>query len=123
MDRAFLDRAVVLLVILCLTIGAATHIYDNIIFGFLPYRFAPTWINIYWTSLSFVDLLAVYFLLRIRKVGVLLTLAIMLSNVIINSLAYYSLNVISDPLPLQLQTLFFGFCLGSSPWLIKRQKL
>lgn len=66
-----------------------------------------------------LDLLAIYLLFKSKKLGVLLTLTIMISGVFVNSLAYYSLNVISDPLSLQLQTLFLGFCIGSSLWLIK----
>lgn len=94
--------------------GGATHIFDNIYFGLLPYEFAPTWLNIYWSSLGILDFLAIFLLLKHYKYGIILTIGIMLSNVIVNSLAFYSLGFISDSLPLQLQTLFLGFCLGSA---------
>ncbi|MEK0161108.1 hypothetical protein WLQ65_18530 [Pseudoalteromonas piscicida] len=98
----------------CLIVGGATHIFDSVYFGLLPYKFVPLWLNIYWSALGVIDLVAVFLLLKYRLQGVLLTLAIMLSNVIVNSIAYYSLEVISDAWSLQLQTLFFGFCLGSA---------
>jgi len=98
----------------CLIVGGATHIFDNVYFGLLPYKFAPLWLNIYWSALAILDFLAVFLLFKYRSQGVLLTLTIMLSNVIVNSIAFYSLGVISDAGSLQLQTLFFGFCLGSA---------
>lgn len=115
-----MERVCLVVILLCLAIGAGTHIFDNIYFGFLPYRFAPSWLNIYWTSLGIIDLLAVYLLIKYRNTGLFLTLALMSSNVVINSIAYYSLGVIKDPVALQLQTLFLGFCLGSFTWLKKK---
>ena len=102
---------------LCLFVAGATHVFDNIYFGFLPYRFAPDWLNIYWSSLAILDLLAVFLLIKYRNLGIILTLCIMVSNIVINSIAVYWLHVISERLPLQLQTLFLGFCLGSAYWL------
>jgi hypothetical protein len=45
----------------CLIVGGATHIFDHIYFGLLPYKFAPLWLNIYWSALGVLDLLAVFF--------------------------------------------------------------
>lgn len=102
---------------LCLFIAGGTHIFDNLYFGFLPYRFAPDWLNIYWSSLAILDLLAVFLLIKYRNLGIILTLCIMVSNVVINAIAVYWLHVISERLPLHLHTLFLGFCLGSAYWL------
>ena len=112
-----MDRVVIFVLCICLFIGGATHIFDNLYYGFLPYKFVPEWINIYWTALAFIDIVAVYLLVKCRNAGLVLTLVIMLSDVVINSFAFYSLNVISDSSALQLQTLFLGFCIGSSIWL------
>ncbi|RUO27135.1 hypothetical protein CWE09_07735 [Aliidiomarina minuta] len=106
-----------------LVVGGATHVFDNIYFGFLPYRFAPDWLNIYWSSLGLLDFLAVFLLWKNRKWGILLTIAIMISNVAVNSLALHPLGVISESLPLQLQSLFLGFCLGSAYLLWQPQRL
>lgn len=96
-----------------LVIGGATHVFDNLYFGFLPYGFAPLWLNLYWSALGIIDFIAVFLLLKHRTLGVWFTLVLMLSNVVINSVALYSLEVITEAWPLQFQTLFFGFCLGS----------
>lgn len=114
-----MDKICIAVISVCLVIGGATHIFDNLYFGFLPYKFAPDWINFYWTSLGVIDLLAVYLLVKLRKFGIVLTLLIMVSDVVINSMAYYSLQIIRDPMSLQLQTLFLGFCIGSCIWLWK----
>ena len=41
----------------------------------------------------------------------------MFSDVAINSTVSSSIEVILDGINLQLQTLFLGFCIGSSGWL------
>ncbi|MCK8120533.1 MULTISPECIES: hypothetical protein [Pseudoalteromonas] len=112
-----MDRVVIFVLCFCLFIGGATHIFDNLYYGFLPYKFAPEWVNIYWTALAVIDIVAVYLLIKWRNAGLVLTLVIMLSDVAINSVAFYLLNVLSDSSALQLQTLFLGFCIGSSIWL------
>lgn len=68
------------------------------------------------------DFVAVFLLLKHRTLGVWFTLVLMLSNVVINSIALYSLEVITEAWPLQFQTLFFGFFLGSA-YLLLRQGL
>lgn len=114
MNIRTLNKVVLTIWITGLVVGGATHVFDNIYFGLLPYRFAPDWLNIYWSSLGLLDFLAVLLLWKKRKLGILLTIAIMVSNVAINSLALHSLGVFSESLPLQIQSLFLGFCLGSA---------
>ena len=112
-----MDRVVIFVLCICLFIAGATHIFDNLYYGFLPYKFAPEWINFYWTVLAVIDIVAVYLLVKHRNVGLMLTLIIMFSDVAINSFAFYYLSIVSDSFALQLQTLFLGFCIGSSIWL------
>ncbi|UDM63518.1 hypothetical protein KIJ96_21405 (plasmid) [Pseudoalteromonas piscicida] len=114
-----MEKFCISIISLCLALGGVTHIFDNVYFGLLPYKFAPNWVNLYWTSLGIIDFLAIYILLKNRNLGVILTLIIMISDVVINSAAYYSMQVIKDPIALQLQTLFLGFCLGACMWLWK----
>ncbi|TOO27059.1 hypothetical protein CGH39_25325, partial [Vibrio parahaemolyticus] len=45
-----MDKFVVFLLCLFMTIGGVVHLYDNIVDGFLPYDFAPRWLNIYWSA-------------------------------------------------------------------------
>lgn len=112
-----MDKFVVFLLCLFLTIGGVVHIYDNIVNGLLPYDFAPRWLNIYWSLLGILDLLAVYLLIRYRRVGILLMLVILGTNVIFNTHALYTLEILDNRTALQLKTLFLGFSIGVSIWL------
>jgi uncharacterized membrane protein len=112
-----MDKFVVFLLCLFLTIGGVVHIYDNIVNGLLPYDFAPRWLNIYWSLLGILDLLAVYLLIRYRRVGIILMLVILGTNVIFNTHALYTLEILDNRTALQLKTLFLGFSIGVSIWL------
>ncbi|WP_321282799.1 hypothetical protein [uncultured Vibrio sp.] len=117
-----MDKFVVFLLCLFLAIGGVVHIYDNIIDGLLPYDFAPRWLNIYWSILGIFDLLAVYLLIRYRRAGLVLMLVILLTNVIVNSHAHYSLDILDNNTALQMKTLFLGFAMGVSIWLWNARK-
>lgn len=117
-----MDKFVVFLLCLFLTIGGAVHIYDNIADGLLPYDFAPRWLNIYWSILGIFDLLAVYLLIRYRRAGLVLMLIILFTNVIFNSHAHYSLEILDNNTALQMKTLFLGFAMGVSIWLWNARK-
>ena len=107
-------RTVVLTILtICLVIGGAVHVLDIVRGGVFPYRFAPLPVNVYWTSLAVLDLLAAFLLWRRRRFGLTLTVAIMLSDVAVNSYVTYGLNLAASFAPLQLQTLFLGFVFGS----------
>ena len=112
-----MEKLAVAVLSICLIAAGLTHIFDNLYFGLLPYHFVPDWINFYWSMLGVIDLLAVYLLTKNRKIGLSIALIIMVSNVAINSYAYYVLESISTSFPLQIQTLFLGFCFGVTPWL------
>jgi hypothetical protein len=100
-----------------LTIGAVFHWHDIYHDGFLPYKAAPFAINIFWTMLAFVDVLTAYLLIRQRKLGLILALVIMTMDVGINLYAAYESDLFPAFWPLQLQTLFLGFVLGSAGFL------
>jgi hypothetical protein len=116
------SRSIVLILACSLAVGAAEHWLDIFRSGFFPYTFAPQAINIFWTALAFVDVLAVYLLLRHLRLGLTLTLIIMVLDVGINSYAAYGLDLFPHSWlwPLQLQTLFLGFSLGSAGFLWPR---
>ncbi|EQL88057.1 putative membrane protein [Vibrio parahaemolyticus NIHCB0757] len=105
-----------------MTIGGVVHLYDNIVDGFLPYDFAPRWLNIYWSALGLLDLLAVYLLVKHRRVGLVLMLLILMTNVIFSSHAHYTLEILDNNVALQMKTLFLGFSLGVSIWLWNARK-
>ena len=112
-----MDKFVVFLLCLFLTVGGIVHIYDNIVDGLLPYDFAPRWLNIYWSLLGILDLFAAYLLIRYRRVGIVLMLIILVTNVVFNTHAIYTLEVLDNRTALQLKTLFLGFSIGVSIWL------
>jgi hypothetical protein len=70
---------------ICLVLGGAVHLFDIASGGMFPYRFAPLPVNVYWTSLAALDLLAAFLLWRRISIGLVLSVAIMLSDVAVNS--------------------------------------
>ncbi|TOK42049.1 hypothetical protein CGI21_16275 [Vibrio parahaemolyticus] len=116
--ETIMDKFVVFLLCLFMTIGGVVHLYDNIVDGFLPYDFAPRWLNIYWSALGLLDLLAVYLLVKHRRVGLVLMLLILMTNVIFSSHAHYTLEILDNNVALQMKTLFLGF----SIWLWNARK-
>ncbi|EGQ8925881.1 hypothetical protein DLH98_08745 [Vibrio parahaemolyticus] len=120
--ETIMDKFVVFLLCLFMTIGGVVHLYDNIVDGFLPYDFAPRWLNIYWSALGLLDLLAVYLLVKHRRVGLVLMLLILMTNVIFSSHAHYALEILDNNVALQMKTLFLGFSLGVSIWLWNARK-
>ncbi|ENO1333041.1 hypothetical protein ACA712_002785 [Vibrio parahaemolyticus] len=117
-----MDKFVVFLLCLFMMIGGVVHLYDNIVDGLLPYDFAPRWLNIYWSALGLLDLLAVYLLVKHRRVGLVLMLLILMTNVIFSSHAHYTLEILDNNVALQMKTLFLGFSLGVSIWLWNARK-
>lgn len=99
---------------LCLAAGGSTHVIDITRGGFLPYHGVPLPLNMFWTSLAALDFIAVFLLWKSRNAGVLLTTAIMCADVAVNSYASYGLGIVFQSFaPLQAQSLFLGFVLGS----------
>jgi hypothetical protein len=99
-------------------IGTSTHL--NVLLHGWWFVHHP-FLNTYWTSLTFLDPLVVFLLLRSPRAGLILALAIMLTDVGINSLATYLYLDIDRHYAVdyfvQLQTAFLGFVLGSAPFL------
>jgi hypothetical protein len=65
-------------------VGTTTHILDIVNLGFLGYTHAPMPINIYWTSLTFINPLAILLLLINPCIGLFLVMGIMATDVSIN---------------------------------------
>lgn len=115
-----LERIAVSVLIVGFAIGTATHTLQLLTRGWVVFNAAPMWMNAYWTSLTFFDPLAVVLLLFSRHAGLVLGLAIMSSNVIINSYAFYGLNLPFATWALQSQALFGGFLVGVIGFLWRR---
>ncbi|MEL6529636.1 MAG: hypothetical protein AAGK01_07325 [Pseudomonadota bacterium] len=65
-------------------IGTITHSLDIFHGGWLPYDFRPLPFNIYWTSLTFLDPMAAILVWVRERWAVVLGVAIMVSNVLVN---------------------------------------
>ncbi|MGH8377467.1 MAG: hypothetical protein ACRER7_00780 [Gammaproteobacteria bacterium] len=111
--RGWIARLIILVYVLCLLVGTSTHAYQIWVGGWLPYKTVPAPVNIYWTLLVIADFIAVVFLFWRPRVGIVFTVLIMISDVIINSYVLYGLKLGSLPW-LELQSLFLGFVVGSA---------
>ncbi|MEM9053862.1 MAG: hypothetical protein AAGB16_00935 [Pseudomonadota bacterium] len=93
-------------------LGAAIHAFDIAVGGWLPYTYVPDWINAYWTALLPLDLAAAIMMWRRMKLGIILALLIMISDVWINTLAHAILGGGSIFWGYIIQVMFLGFLLA-----------
>ncbi|SEM73453.1 hypothetical protein SAMN04488077_107140 [Roseovarius tolerans] len=108
------ERFIIAIYVLCFAIGALSHGKDFIYYGWRPYKAAPLPIEVFWSSLIWIDILVVVVLLsRKRRLGVVLALSVMLADIAINSYATILLGFAILVGPLVLQSVFLGFILGS----------
>ncbi len=115
--RNAVERLVTWVLVAGFALGTATHTLQLVSRGWVVFAAAPVWMNIYWTVLTFLDPLAALLLIRARRAGLSLALAIMVSDVAVNSYALYGLGLPFAVWALQLRTLFFGFLLGAAGFL------
>lgn len=88
--RRWFDAALVLMAAVALALAGVNHARDLIEHGLFPYSRmsgAPGWLNLYWSGLTLLDLVAALALLVRVRLGVLIALCIMITNVPINLLA------------------------------------
>jgi hypothetical protein len=101
-----LDWPVRIVFALCLAVASIVHINDLWRHGWLPYRFAPLPLNVYWTALAFLDALAALLLLARPRAGLALTLFVIVSDVGLNLFARFYLGLRLQIFALSLQVLF-----------------
>lgn len=118
MSRSAIEWIVIGVLVVGFAIGTTTHLLHLVNAGWVVFDAAPTWMNVYWTMLTALDPLAAVLLIIRRGLGLALGGAIMLSDVGINSYAFYGIGLPFGFLSLQLQTLFCGFLLGAAGFLI-----
>src|SRR2546428_1220644 len=102
-----LDRPVLIVFSICLAAACAVHVTDLWQHGWLPYHFAPLPLNVYWTTLTFLDAFAAVLLLWQPRTGLALVLLIIASDVALNLFARFYLHLHLRPVALLLQVLFF----------------
>lgn len=102
------------------SVGVVTHVRGVLAGGWRPVPGAPAAFNIYWTSLTVLDVLAIGLLAWRPRAGVGLALAVMLSDVAVNSYAASTFLKGAFWLPaLALQAGFLAFVLVTAPWLLR----
>lgn len=115
-------RIFVTLYAVCLAGATCTHLADLWRLQGEPYPGVPASVSLYWKSLTVIDLLAVLLLFWRPRAGLLLTVLVIVSDVIVNSAVMYrgiadamiAANVVGV---VQAQTAFLGLVLGSAPLL------
>lgn len=105
------DQVTALIWTACFSIGTFTHACDIWVGGWLPYNFMPLPFNIFWTALLPLDFITVLLLWVRRRVAVVLGVAIMIADVLVNSYTVFVAGYIAMQIPLLLQTLFLLFVL------------
>jgi len=80
-------RTMLLIYCLGLGLGTLSHLVDIVLNGWLPYDFAPLAFNLYWTALTLLDPLCILLLLSKRRWGLIVLIAIMVTEVAINAYA------------------------------------
>lgn len=112
------QAAALTLYLAAFAIAAAFHAWDLVRWGFLPYDFAPRPLNVFWTSLTLLDPLVIVLLATgRRRLGLGLAAAVMAADVAANGYAFFGLGFAEFGRSLMVQSAFFGFVLGSLPFL------
>lgn len=116
----------IILAVYMIAFAAATwnHVADIITAGMFPYdQFwdVPCWMNVYWTSLTLLDPLAIVVLLFYLRPGLLFYFLIMFSDVAINIYANYTFWKIPflENYFLASQVLFLLFLCVTAPFILK----
>ena len=119
--RRWAERIALAVIVAGFGYGAATHGLDYLRFGFAPYQFGPAAFNLFWNSLVLLDAAVVALLLAgWRRCGLLLGLAVMVTDVAVNSYAWLVLEIGHMALGVPFQAAFLGFLLGAAPFLWSR---
>jgi hypothetical protein len=85
-------RLVVAVEVAVLSYGGVVHLVQLAIGGWPPYRWAPTWLAIYFTSLTLLDPLAASLLWARRTIGLYVGILILVTDAAPNGYAVYGLS-------------------------------
>ena len=106
-------------------VGTSTHTMELINGGFLPYDSVPLWKNLYWTSLTLFDFLAIILILKSIIPALVISNVIIVSDVIINSsgIRLSELGSYTDNYKLIMQIVFCFYVLITTPIILRQYKL
>lgn len=101
-----------------LLVGAVAHVADLLHHGLRAYDWAPRWLNLYWSSLALLDLLAAALLISGKRRGTDLVCIIVATDLAANWYAIYGIqhNSLADQPGLQRLVVFTAFVLGTAPF-------
>jgi len=85
-------RAAALVVVVLLGYGTAVHLIQLVTSGFDPYPHLPGWLRTSFTALTVLDPLAAVLLARRHRSGVVLAVAVFVSDAAANAVANYGLD-------------------------------
>jgi len=80
----------VLLLVVALAYGTVVHLVQLLTSGGDPHPTLPAWLSAYFVSLTVLDPLAAVILARHRRSGVVLTVAVLVTDATANALANYA---------------------------------
>lgn len=99
-------------------IGTTNHTIGLIKGGFLPYTYVPLWKNIYWTALTFFDLLAIFLIFKSIVPALWISNLIIISDVVINTKGFQFFNDSN----IYFQILFGLYIVTTTPMIILKYK-
>ena len=120
-------KAILIIYSLGFLVGTCTHAAGLMKYGFLAYE-VPLAINLYWDLLTIADPLTSLLVWIRIKVGLVLAITIMATDIIINSYAYVQ-GVFGEsepgmiPLSLFVQSMFGLFVFVTAPVLIEKSRI
>lgn len=106
--------------VLGFAIGTTTHVLDLLNHGLILNKNVPTWKNIYWVSLTFLDFLAIVLILRSIFPALIISNLIIVSDVLINTngLTFERFGN-SDDYKIVLQIIFGLYILSTTPIILR----
>lgn len=107
--------------ILGFAIGTTTHVIDLLSHGLILNKDVPTWKNLYWVSLTFLDFVTLILILRKSIVpGLIASNLIIISDVLINTDGFtFERWGNSDDYKIFLQIIFGLYILTSTPIILR----
>ncbi|GHF70504.1 hypothetical protein GCM10010218_59690 [Streptomyces mashuensis] len=117
--------ALIVLYVIVLVVGAASHVAALFLRGLHPYPWAPQWLNLFWSSLAIFDPLAAALLMCGKRAGVNLTCGIMATDLAANWYAAYGIQhtTLSTQPGLQRLTAFALLVFLTAPFIHSRLRL
>ena len=79
-NSSYSQKIIFIIYVIAFSIATSTHVFFILKHGFIPSNGKPLWVNIYWTSLTFADPLAIILL----KIGIISYALIIISDATIN---------------------------------------